>query len=422
MRYLVLLCLVLALPGWAQERLSLQEAYELAEQAYPLTAQGGLLRSASAIRQEQIDKGRLPQISWNAQASLQSEVVSLPFELPVPGGSSLDLPLYRVQTTADLTYNLYDGGRLAAKKEEEQARLAVSEAELRVNMEGLKAQVNQYVFSILLKREQFQIIATSVERLRARITQAEAAIKYGVQLEQELKRLQAEELRLESELQQIEGQIDAVREGLSVLLGRPLQKGTVFQMPEENALIPGAELTRPELELFDLQQAQTVAGLSGIEAAQKPVVGAFVQAGVGTPNPLNFFDDSLSPFAIGGVQFSWNFVDWGKGDRNRQLLQIQREMIGQQRLAFTNRIEQQEVQARTEMATFDALIDRSEEITQIQEEVLQQVEVQLREGTALAADYITQSTAVRQAQLNTRRYRLQRQQLYIQLLTLKGLL
>jgi hypothetical protein len=40
----------------------------------------------------------------------------------------------------------------------------------------------------------------------------------------------------------------------------------------------------------------------------------------------------------------------------------------------------------------------------------------------VAADYITQSAAVRQAQLQVERYRLQKQQLYIQLLTLKGIL
>ena len=62
------------------------------------------------------------------------------------------------------------------------------------------------------------------------------------------------------------------------------------------------------------------------------------------------------------------------------------------------------------------------EFIQLQEEVLQQIDAQLREGTAVAADYITQSAAVRQAQLQVEQYRLQKQQLYIQLLTLKGIL
>lgn len=421
MRYVPFLCLLFALPGWAQEPLSLEQAYELAEQAYPLTTQGGLLRSASAVRQEEIDKARLPQISWNAQASLQSEVVEFPFELPIPGGAALDLPLYRFQTTADVQYRLYDGGRIDAKQEEESVQLAVAEAQLRVELEGLKSKVNQYIFGILLQRERLNILKNSAEQLQGRIGQVEAGVEHGVLLEGELKRLQAEKLRLDAEMEEVQGKTDALRKGLSVLLGRVLPDGMEFKLPDEQPAFLQAKLQRPELALFEQQQQQTMARLAGIEAEQKPTVGAFLQAGFGAPNPLNFFDNSLSPFAMGGVRFSWNFVDWGKADRSRELLSLQREMIGQRRAAFTTQIEQQEVQLRTEMLSLDRLITHGEEITQLQEEVLQQIDAQLREGTSVAADYITQSAAVRQAQLNVERYQLQQQQLYVQLLTLKGL-
>ncbi|MCR9099320.1 MAG: TolC family protein [bacterium] len=422
MRYFPFLCLLLALPARAQEPLRLEQAYRLAQQAHPLSAQGGLLRSASALRQEQIDQARLPQISWNAQASLQSEVVEFPFELPVPGGAGLDLPLYRFQTTADAQYRLYDGGRIAARQEAEAAQLAVSEAQLEVELEQLKTQVNQYVFGMLLQRERARILESGLEQLEGRIAQVEAGVEHGILLPGELKRLLAEQLRLQSEATQVRSQTDALREGLSVLLGQAVPEGITFDLPaQENELLQ-AGLQRPELRLFEQQQQQVMAGLSGIEADQRPTVGAFLQAGIGAPNPLNFFDNSLSPFAMGGIRFTWNFVDWGKADRSRQLLSLQREMIGQRQAAFTTQIEQQEVQIRTELAALDGLIEQGQAIIELQEEVLQQIDAQLREGTAVAADYITQSAAVRQAQLQVERYRLQKQQLYIQLLTLKGIL
>lgn len=422
MRYLPFLCLLLALPARAQEPLRLEQAYRLAQQAHPLSAQGGLLRSASALRQEQIDQARLPQISWNAQASLQSEVVEFPFELPVPGGAGLDLPLYRFQTTADAQYRLYDGGRIAASQEAEAAKLAVSEAQLEVELEQLKTQVNQYVFGMLLQRERARILESGLEQLEGRVAQVEAGVKHGILLPGELKRLQAEQLRLQSEATQVKSQTEALREGLSVLLGQVVPEGITFDLPaQENELLQ-AGLQRPELRLFEQQQQQLMAGLSGIEADQRPTVGAFIQAGIGAPNPLNFFDNSLGPFAMGGIRFTWNFVDWGKADRSRQLLSLQREMIGQRQAVFTTQIEQQEVQIRTELAALDGHIEQGQAIIQLQEEVLQQIDAQLREGTAVAADYITQSAAVRQAQLQVERYRLQKQQLYIQLLTLKGIL
>ena len=422
MRYLPFFCLLLALPARAQEPLRLEQAYSLAEQAHPLTAQGGLLRSASVLRQEQIDKARLPQISWNAQASLQSEVVEFPFELPIPGGAGLDLPLYRFQTTADAQYSLYDGGRVDAQQEAEAAQLAVSEAQLEVELEQLKIQVNQYVFGILLQRERTRILESGLEQLQGRIAQVEAGVEHGILLPGELKRLQAEQLRLQSEVTQVKSKIDALREGLSVLLGQAVPEGVTFELPGPDAELLRADLQRPELKLFAQQEQQVMVGLSGVEADQRPTVGVFLQAGFGAPNPLNFFDSSLSPFAMGGVRFTWNFVDWGKVDRSRQLLSLQREMIGQRQAAFTTQIEQQEVQIRTEMAALDPLIERGQDIIQLQEEVLQQIDAQLREGTAVAADYITQSATVRQAKLRVEQYRLQKQQLYIQLLTLKGIL
>jgi outer membrane protein TolC len=300
--------------------------------------------------------------------------------------------------------------------------LAVSEAQLEVELEQLKAQVNQYIFGILLQRERARILESGLEQLEGRIAQVEAGVEHGILLPGELKRLQAEQLRLQSEATQVKSQTDALREGLSVLLGQAVPEGITFGLPaQENELLQ-ADLQRPELRLFEQQQQQVMAGLSGIEADQRPTVGAFLQAGIGAPNPLNFFDNSLSPFAMGGIRFTWNFVDWGKADRSRQLLSLQREMIGQRQAAFTTQIEQQEVQIRTELAALDGLIEQGQAITQLQEEVLQQIDAQLREGTAVAADYITQSAAVRQAQLQVERYRLQKQQLYIQLLTLKGIL
>lgn len=422
MRYLIGILVLFAWPLLSQESLSLQQAYEMAKQADPIAAQGGLLRTASSLRHEQIDKARLPQISWNAQASLQSEVVEFPFELPIPGGAGLDLPLYRFQTTADAQYRIYDGGRVDAKQEEEKAQLAVSEAQLAVELEASKAAVNQYVFGILLQRERLKILESSTEQLQSRIDQVSAGVEHGILLEGELKRLQAEALQLNSEIAQVEGKIKAYREGLSVLLGKALPEGVQFELPEGQPALLASTLQRPELELFAQQQQQVMAGLAGIEAEQKPTVGAFLQAGVGAPNPLNFFDNSLSPFAMGGLRFTWNFVDWGKADRSRQLLSLQKEMIGQRQAAFAKQIEQQEVQIRTEVAALAPLIERGREIIQLQEEVLQQIDAQLREGTAVAADYITQAAAVRQAQLQVEQYRLQQQQLYIQLLTLKGIL
>jgi hypothetical protein len=49
---------------------------------------------------------------------------------------------------------------------------------------------------------------------------------------------------------------------------------------------------------------------------------------------LNFFDNSISPFAVGGVKFQWNFFDWGITDKERQMLSISTQTIDNQQKGF----------------------------------------------------------------------------------------
>ena len=42
-----------------------------------------------------------------------------------------------------------------------------------------------------------------------------------------------------------------------------------------------------------------------LDAKRKPKLFAYGQAGLGYPNPLNFLDSDLAPYALGGLTFIW---------------------------------------------------------------------------------------------------------------------
>src|SRR5262245_43706830 len=68
----------------AQEQsLSLQKAYELALQNYPLIKQRELIKQTSEYTVDNLGKGFLPQINLNGQATYQSAVTQV--KLPAPG-------------------------------------------------------------------------------------------------------------------------------------------------------------------------------------------------------------------------------------------------------------------------------------------------------------------------------------------------
>ena len=180
------------------------------------------------------------------------------------------------------------------------------------------------------------------------------------------------------------------------------------------------ELQRAELQLFNFQKESILAREDMITAARRPKVGAFLQAGFGAPNPLNFFDESLSPFAMAGVKFSWKIFDWDQSSRDRQLLALKSQMVNQQRDAFEASIERMDGKYQEDIATLEKLMQRDEEIARLQERILGQVSSKLEQGVATSTDYITQANALAQARLNRQLHELQQQQLKVDYLTLKG--
>ncbi|MCB0586611.1 MAG: TolC family protein [Phaeodactylibacter sp.] len=424
MKKLPLFLVILALPFSAftqMDNLSLANCYAKAQAHYPLSGQTALLEQANALQLERIQKERLPEISWNAQASLQSEVVQFPFQLPLPPGeSALNLPLYRIQTTADLQYTIYDGGLNEARQKIEKAQLAADRQQVQVELDKLKPQVNQFVFGILMQRERIEILRNSQSTMEQKIETLEAGQRHGVVLPADIDKLRVEVLRLQSEIEQAEGAIRGLVASLGELIGEPLTSDVEFALPDLQEALGGTELQRPELQLFNFQKESILAREDMITAARRPKVGAFVQAGLGLPNPLNFFDENLSPFAMGGVKFSWKIFDWEQSDRDRQLLALRSQMVNQQKESFESTIERMDGKYLEDIATLEQLMQRDEEIARLQEQVLEQVSAQLEQGVATSTDYITQANALAQARLNRQLHALQQQQIKVEYLTLKG--
>ena len=424
MKNLLIILAILVIPptGFTQTaKISLADCYEKARTSYPLYAQTGLLEQTNALQLERIQKERLPEITWNAQASLQSEVVSFPFQLPLPPGeAALNLPLYRIQTTADLNYTIFDGGLNEARQKIEKAQLSADRQQVQVELDKLKPQVNQFVFGILMQRERMDILRNSQATLEKKVETLEAGLRHGVVLPADIDKLRVEILRLQTEIEQAQGAIRGLVASLSQLIGEPLSPDVDFSLPAMQGIAAGTEIQRPELQLFNYQKESILAREDMITAARRPKVGAFLQAGLGVPNPLNFFDENLSPFAVGGVKFSWKIFDWQQSDRDRQLLTLKSQLVSQQRDAFEATLERMDGKYMEDIATLEQLMLRDEEIAQLQQKILDQVSSQLEQGVATSSDYIIQANALAQARLNRQLHELQQQQIKVEYLTLKG--
>lgn len=110
---ILLLVLFPSLPLYAQS-LSLDKAYNLAKQNYPLIKQKELIRQTRDITIENLSKGYLPHLSINGQASYQSEVTKV--DIPLPGYKIHPLNKDQYKLTSDVNQLVYDGGLSGNKK------------------------------------------------------------------------------------------------------------------------------------------------------------------------------------------------------------------------------------------------------------------------------------------------------------------
>lgn len=398
--------------------LSLQECYRMAQEAHPLQRQFGVLRQSTALRQEQIDAARLPDLQWNARARLQSDVVKFPLEFP--GVAIPQLPLYSVQSTVDAAYVIADGGMAAARRAVEQAALPAEEQAVSVELEQLKPRINELFFGILLLREREAVLQNNLDNLNARRATVDVAIRLGAALPGDADRLQVEALRIETRMAETQSEQAALLHALSSWIQAPLAADAALELPVLDAFTAPAQ--RAEYRLFDLQKQRIAAAEGLIAAGNKPRLSAWAQAGLGYPNPFNFFDNDLSPFAAVGLAFTWRIHDWKQAARERELLTLQTLGIDHRRAALDRQLEAQEAQLRRQIEDMAALSAKDEQVVALQTRILVQVQNQLEHGTATATDYIEQQNAVMQAQLNLQSRRVQLQLLKVNLMTLKGLL
>ena len=419
-KLLVLLMVVGALAGRlsAQKTITLNDCYLWVSENTPLINQKQLYQTAYNNQNDILEKSKMPSVSWNTRAQVQSD--ALTFKLPLPGAEPIELPYYNIQSTIDAGYLLLDGGLLSAKKNIENANLAANLQSVEVAIYQLKEMVNKYYWGILLLEAQGQILETGIEQIDIKISKLEALVKQGVLLPGSVRKLQAEKLKIANKLLSIEGQEKSLRALLSEFTGKrevldaKLTKPTivrdVFQSPNN----------RPELKLFDLQSQKVLANKELIDVANKPKLQAFVKAGLGYPSPINLFKTEVSPFAIGGLQFSWKILDWGQRDRQQQQLEIQSQIIQSKKENFEFNINNLKGKYQAELTSLQQQVNLDNDLIALQEEILKEQSAQLEQGVITSTDYLSQLNEKLQAELNKEVHLIQIEQLKVDYLTKVG--
>ncbi|MEY8020894.1 TolC family protein [Muriicola sp. SD30] len=376
----------------AQETLTLDECFKLVTENYPSAKQSELLKNQVRLDIEAIQKGKLPKLDINAQATYQSDVTSLPLQLPNVTIEPPNKDQYRA--TLDVNQLIYNGGLIDATSKVKEATSKVNQQHVDVNLYGLKNQVNSMYLSVLLLQENQALLNAKEEQLKSRIEEVRAGVKYGALLASSEQALEAELLKIKQQFAELSYNRSALVQRLSLLIGKELSEDVKLTRPE--VFLGATESQRPELQLFDLQQEQIDYSSQLLSKSNLPKVNAFAQGGYGNPG-LNMLDNSFNTFYMAGLKLNWNVFDWKKTKTEKQSLEINKEIIDSQKETFELNNSMELVNLQSEIDKIEALIATDNEIIALRENILKTAESQLKNGVITSSAYITEFTNLYEA-------------------------
>ena len=389
-KIILLSIFLISLISNAQRTLTLGECYNLVEKNYPLAKQVGLLEQRSSSEIEAINKGKLPKVDLNAQATYQSEVIGLPMALP--GIEQANKDQYRA--TLDVNQLIYNGGIIKANAKLKQAQTKTQQQQVTLNLYGLQNRINHYFFSILLLQQKKELLLSKADLLFSKIKEVKVGVKYGALLPTSELVLEAERFKIKQQLTEIKFENNKMLENLSKLTNSIIDDKTVL-LPPPFLLNTGHRL-RLELAFYDLQKEQIETSKNVLAKSNLPKLFAFGQAGYGNPG-LNMLDNSFQPFYVVGLKTSWNIFDWGKMKKEKQTLDIAQEIVQTEKETFelNNKIEQQ--QFDNEIKKMQQLLESDLDIIEIHEKIVKSSDAQMKNGVITTSEYLTELTKLFEA-------------------------
>ena len=383
MKKIVIALLMLPMSALGQ---TLDECQQAAEKNYPLIQQYGLIEKTTRLTIVNIQKGWLPQVSAQAQATYQSDVTAWPNEMKtMMSGMGIDMQgltkdQYRVGI--DVQQTIYDGGVIGSQKRIAREQGKVQTAQNEVNIYHVRKRVNEMYFGLLLIDEQIKLNNDLQTMLAGNENKLESMTKRGTAAESDLQSVKAERLNAVQKATELASQKQMLQRMLSTFCGMEV---TEVRKPQVKAGGGGvmAENRRPELKALDAQLSVLNAQEKALNAALMPKVGVFAQGFYGYAG-MNMFEDMMrhkwSWNGIIGARITWNIGALYTRKNDKAKLQLQRNMTENSRevFLFNNYLDQ--IQQNEDIARYQKLMAQDGEIISLRQTVRKAAESKVAHG------------------------------------------
>ena len=388
-------CLLAGLSAGAQ--VTLDECRRLAREHYPEIRQYDLVRRTEEYTLSNARRAWLPQLSFAAQATWQTEVPSFPNALAgMLAQQGIDMPgMNKDQYKAALELNqtLWDGGKSEADKRIARAEAAEQARSADVDLYALQGRVDNLFFGILLLDERIAQTQLTLDLLRSNLEKVRALQRNGVAMQSDADAVEAELLTVNQQLTQVTASRDSYRRMLEIFTGRPLD-GERLERPDASEP-RSMESSRPELALFDATADKLTAQERLVKAATRPHFGLFAQGYYGYPG-MDYFQSMMSPDwswnAMAGVKMSWNFGAYYTRKNSLAKLRTAKEQVEVQREIFLFNTRLQTAEESGDIARLRKALADDDRIVALRRSVREAAESKLRNGVIDTDDLLRKIT------------------------------
>ena len=403
---MALLCMGITKAALCQDNsiTTLDDCYQKASANYPLLKDKALLTDASDLKVKNIQTNYLPQLSLNGQMTYQSDVtqVSLPPQIgiSVPGS-----PKDQYKVTLDAQQVIFDGGITQAQKKLEQASVATDVQQIEVDLVKVKEQVNNTYFYILILDKNRDLLSNTLNVITDRMKTTKSAVQNGVLMQSDLDALEAEELNTRQKLADIEINRKAAINILNILTGESFNDSSKLTLPETSET-DTAKNKRPEYGYFDLAEQRLDAAGKVSNTSLMPKLYAFGQVGYGKPG-LNMLSDKFNSYYVVGASLKWNFWDWNKSHREKQIYAIQKNQIENKRANFDKGLSIDLQNKQSAIEKYRETISNDQKIVTLRERITKTASSRLDNGVITSTEYLLELNNETMAKINLETHKIQ---------------
>lgn len=364
MRKYIFLLLIIPLSQvlCSQNKITLDQCQQYAQENYPLIKQYDLISKSEHYTLSNINKTYLPQVSLNGQAAYQSDVTKLPVDF-----AALGLPVNiktmskdQYKATIDINQVIWDGGTTNAQLKIAKANAQVEKQQTEITLYQIREQVNELYFGLLAIDEQIKMLDLLEEDFKATKLVLQSMFNNGATTQSDLDQIDVELLNISQNRIDQEAMKDSFLKMLSLYVHQDFNKNIILEKPQE-ILIQHNSINRPELSYYNSKRLAFDSQQEAIDSKIRPHIGLFAQGGYGRPG-LNMLEDKFKPFAIGGVKLTWNFGNLYTRTNEKRQVELNKSNIDIQEETFLFNMNLQLTQQQSGMQKLKKQLDKDDEI------------------------------------------------------------